>query len=132
MSADRRTFLQFATLAPTVAVAGLAAPREARADTAAAGLTCSAFEPCVGEAFTFSREVFGSVTARLASVRAHPGCTSRAQREGCFSLDFDVQGEGALPQDSYRVQHARLGTFILFVSPRGAGERRAEAVFNRL
>lgn len=132
MSADRRTFLQFATLAPTVAVAGLAGPRQAQAATPAAELTCSAFAPCVGEDFHFTREVFGGVTARLAAVRELPGSRTREEREGRFSLFFDVQGEGALPQESYRVQHPRLGTFVLFVSPKDAQQRRAEAVFNRL
>lgn len=129
MGTDRRTFLQFASMAPTAAVAGTAAARETPAKAADHALTCSAFEACVGDAFTFEMEAFGEVPARLSSVTAHPGCNA-VQREGRFSIYFDAEKQ--VPQGSYRVHHAKLGDFVLFVSPKDAQEKTLEAVFNRL
>ena len=129
MGTDRRTFLQFAGIAPTAAVARTAAASEAPSRAADHTLTCSAFEACVGQDFTFEKEVFGEVVARLATVSAHAGCNA-VQREGRFSLYFDASKP--VPQGSYRVHHAKLGDFLLFVSPKDAQGRELEAVFNRL
>jgi hypothetical protein len=65
-------------------------------------------------------------------VQAHVGCTSAAQREGRFSLRFEASAQGALEQASYRVHHARLGDFVMFVSPKDGEGRVVEAVFNRI
>jgi hypothetical protein len=132
MSANRRTFLQLASLAPTAAVAGVVAPREASAKAPDHTLTRSTFERCLGDEFIFEKAVFGEVVARLAAVDAHPGTWSAANREGRFNLRFETLGSGVLEQASYRVHHARLGDFVLFVSPNDAQGRIIEAVFNRL
>jgi hypothetical protein len=131
MGADRRRFLQLASLASTTAVAGIGAAR-AGAEAPASSLTCSEFERCIGDTFTFEKAVFGDVAARLAAVDAHPGSRSAAQREGRFNLRFETRGDGFLEQASYRVHHARLGDFVMFVSPKDAKGTTVEAVFNRL
>jgi hypothetical protein len=131
MAADRRRFLQLASIAPGAAVAGLAAaqpPSKAPLST----LTRSQFERCLGDEFAFEKEVFGDVKTRLAAVEPHSAPRSAAEREGRFSLRFEAVGEGGLEQASYRVHHERLGDFVLFVSPKDAQCRTVEAVFNRL
>src|SRR5471032_3210312 len=90
MGANRRRFLQLASLASTTAVAGLGAAR-AGAEALASSLTCSEFERCVGDTFTFEKAVFGNVMAKLAAVDAHPGSQSAAEREGRFSLRFETK-----------------------------------------
>lgn len=132
MSANRRRFLQMAGIAPAGAVASvMAAPRPA-AKAADSMLTCSEFARCVGDTFIFEKAVFGDVNVKLAAVAPLAGCTALAQREDRFSLRFEASGEGSLEQASYRVHHARLGDFVMFVSPRDAEGRVVEAVFNRL
>ena len=53
----------------------------------------------------------------------------------CFSLLFRGGGGRALPQDTYTVEHAALGTFKLFLVPVGADDNGAQgylATMNRL
>lgn len=128
----RRAFLQIAGLVPAAAVVGVAAPRDAVARAPDATFTRSAFARCLGDNFTFETSVFGQVVARLATVEAHAGCRTSGEREGRFSLRFEARGDATLEQASYRVHHARLGEFVLFVSPGDATGRSVEAVFNRL
>lgn len=63
-----------------------------------------------------------------------PAKTSRAGGRESFVLFFSG-GSVALPQNTYIVEHAALGTFHLFVVPGGADENGAQgytAVINRL
>jgi hypothetical protein len=68
------------------------------------------------------------VVLTLADVEPLPA------REGweCFAVLFDGPGP-ALPQWTYSVEHATMGTFPLFVGPVEGGRVgvRYEAVFNR-
>lgn len=127
MTNGRRAFLQAAGIAPAVAVTGLASAAP-RAATVTGELRRSHFAPLAGESFEFSRDVFGSVQARLSRVEALPG-TKDGERS--FRLLFEAQGEGRLAQDTWRATHPSLGTVMLFVSPNDAGGLVAEAVFNR-
>jgi len=63
-----------------------------------------------------------------------PAKTSRAGGRESFVLSFSG-GSVALPQNTYIVEHAALGTFHLFLVPGGADENGAQAytaVINRL
>ena len=58
-----------------------------------------------------------------------PGETSRGRP---FSVVFRGGGEASLPQRTYRMEHARIGVFEIFLVPIGPDEKgpRYEAVFN--
>ena len=62
--------------------------------------------------------------------------TNQRPRSGgeCFSLTFRTCAEAAIGQGTYRIEHAKLGAFQLFVVPKPAdGHGRCmEAVFNQL
>ncbi len=132
MVSKRRAFLQMAGLAPGAAVAGLVASGAAlSAPAAPRPLTRSAFEPCVGDEFSFDTGTFEQVRARLERVAPLPGAAA-AKSEGQFALQFAVAPAQSLAQASYRVSHPRFGTFVMFVSPNDAEGRIVEAVFNRL
>ena len=129
MASTRRSFLQFAGLAPAAA-AGLVAPAAFAASGTQAGaesnlaLTRSRFAQCVGEEFQFEKGAFDHGNANLARIDG--------AGENSFSLCFLAATPGSIAQDSYRVTHARLGRFVMFVSPNDAEGRVVEAVFNRL
>ena len=67
-------------------------------------------------------------SATLASATVLP-----SQGES-FSLIFTGRGNAKLPQETYTIQHPRLGSFPLFVVPIGsAGKGRSfQAIVNRL
>lgn len=99
-----------------------------RLDTAIA----DAFAPHVGTGFRLAREGDEAIDVRLADVRAlgrQPG----APREEPFILVFTGPADPILPQATYALEHAELGTLELFLVPvgRGAdGHVAYEAVFN--
>jgi hypothetical protein len=73
VSSSRRSFLQFAGLAPVAAAAGTL-PADARAAGAeVASLTRSAFARCVGESFVFETDAIGECAAKLVRVEAVEG-----------------------------------------------------------
>ncbi len=129
MASNRRSFLQFAGLAPAAA-AGLVSPA-AFADLRLPGgvesnlpLTRSHFAQCVGDEFRFEKGAFDHGSARLARIDG--------AGENSFSVCFLAATPGSIAQDSYRVTHARLGRFVMFVSPNDAEGGVIEAIFNRL
>lgn len=86
------------------------------------------FEPCVGTQFQ-AHARGAAVALELISTR-----TLRVRETGDpgqsqpFSLLFRVLGDAPLPQGSYRMQHAGLGEFDLFLVP--VARDRCEAVFS--
>lgn len=93
-----------------------------------ARLERAAFEAVTGTTFAVHAGDGPPVMLTLAEVDVLPA------PEGweCFALLFDGAGP-ALAQWTYRVEHATMGTFPLFLGPvAGRGEGlRYEAVFNR-
>jgi hypothetical protein len=75
--------------------------------------------------------VLSEVTVTRSSEQCQSGEMSVAHQN--FSLFFDGPAEHPLPQRTYRLEHARLGTFDLFIVPvaQEHGHLRYEAVFNR-
>jgi len=134
MSSNRRAFLQFAGLAPAAAAtAALASP--AAKHTVAAGeapVNRSSFLPCVGDEFHFEFGPHESKPAKLARVEPLQVSGRKIETEGNFRLVFEPLSPGSIPQDSYAVNHVRLGRIALFVSPNDAQGRVVEAVFNRV
>lgn len=89
----------------------------------------AAFLDARGEVFTLGEN---ALEARLASV-------SRCRRESgweSFSLIFELSAAEPVPQATYRLAHARLGTISLLLVPVGPAPDRPdhlcyEAAFNR-
>jgi hypothetical protein len=79
----------------------------------------------------------GRVTVDVTLMKVQdtlPVNVSRAGGRESFALHFRG-GDITLPQDSYQVEHAALGTFMLFLVPSGADENGAQgyvAIINRL
>lgn len=132
MQAGRRTFLQFASLAPASVVGGavMSAPRPSAGDGAA--LCRSLFAKCMGESFDFEVSALEKTSARLMDIKALANMQPGQDPEGAFILQFRTEGEKGLPQETLTVSHPRLGRFALFVSPNDAKGHHVEAVFNRL
>lgn len=81
--------------------------------------------------------LYGRVTVDVTLMKVEDTLPAKVSREGgreSFALHF--RGGGiSLPQDSYLVEHAALGTFRLFLVPSGADENGAQgyvAIINRL
>ncbi len=133
MTSDRRTFLRLAGAVSTAAVAGVSASPPAGATAPAATLTRSALARAIGEEFVFEQQAVDEVVARLTKVEPLPGTKSPTESENRFRAVFKVASpEQSLAQLTYRVRHARMGEFVMFVSPRNERCDLVEAVFNRV
>jgi hypothetical protein len=74
-----------------------------------------------------------TVTLVNVEVFTPPGDgTAETASQDAFSLVFRGTRSVPLPQDTYRVKHAALGTFALLLVPVGRARVHHEAVFNRL
>jgi hypothetical protein len=132
---NRRSFLRLAGLGPAGAAAALlgARPAEASASPSAEVLRRSSFAGCIGEEFEFERGAFALTRLELAAIEPLGcGTAERVMHEDAFSLRFVSPNGEAVEQDTYRVNHPRLGRFVLFVSPCDPEGRVVEAVFNRV
>jgi hypothetical protein len=97
-----------------------------------AKFTHETFAGRVGEHFEAIDEHGGKHALVLNQCEPGPlgwGATARGRRP--FSLQFSGPGESPLSQGTYRIQHAGLGWFPLFIVPRArdASGTRYEAVF---
>jgi hypothetical protein len=129
MRSNRRSFLQMAGLAP----AALITPAIAAADAGGLReLTRSKFAACVGDEFVFEQAALSQCVARLSRVAPLAADATPEHSEHRFRAMFELPAGAGLPQETYRVSHARLGRFVMFVSPKDAEGRVLEAVFNRL
>ncbi len=116
---------------------GASSPKAPRVTDAADRLdlgriTCAEFAACLGSTFRLCPAGGGSVEVELVRARElRCASGSRGEVRNPFTLLFRGGGGGErLPQDTYRVEHARLGTFALFVVPVGMGtEPVYEAIF---
>ena len=86
------------------------------------------YAPLVGSRFEIHRPDGGSVSFELVDATELPG------RGECFSLVFRGPADVPLDQRIYRLEHASLGEFPLFLVPLGPcdGGQQLEAVVNRL
>ena len=92
-------------------------------------LTADCYAPCLHEDFVVTASDGRTVVFKLTEVRnlAHD------EMQIAFSLFFTC-ADLALPQQTYRVSHARLGEFDLGLVPvrRQRGDIAYQAAFNRL
>lgn len=144
MSISRRRFMRAGTIAAIAAgvclrpslntlAHDLIGQSSATTTDPLANYTQATFTQYVNSIFRLHGRVIVDVT--LTKVQdTLPANVSRAGGRESFALHF--RGGGiSLPQDSYQVEHAALGTFRLFLVPSGADENGAEgyvAIINRL
>lgn len=101
----------------------------------------STFVRHLGDTFRVYPESGRRISTRLTEVRDLPATAfmsksnvTRAYEQACFMIVLRGPGNQPLPQGGYRVEHARMGRFEIFLVP-GAARSRARfyhAVFNRL
>ena len=155
MNATRRKFLRagavsalFAglTLVPSKMIFGQKKRKPATPDAPTGGdpvfsFNASTFTPYVGSEFLLAATARGRATAarleRVSDFQQDMRDRSVATHGGeCFSLVFSapVPKRAAPQQATYRVEHAALGRFSLFLVPGPArdGSVTYEAVVNRL
>jgi hypothetical protein len=138
MGMSRRRLLQgsvalaLSGLAPVRWVAAAGAAPGKNAGDATSWLSRSTYGPLVGTPFTFTG-TGTAATLTLVGVGDGPGQPGiGGAAEGRFSLLFTSPSN--LPQGTWQVRHATLGTSALFVAPVGqpASVRSYEVVVNRL
>jgi uncharacterized protein DUF6916 len=140
MSVSRRFFIK------TASVAAIAAGITAKPTLAAIAQDFSKASPDPLSYYTQStftqylNSIFrlrGRITVEVALIKVEDTLPAKVTRGGgreSFVLHFRG-GANALPQDTYTVEHAALGTFKLFLVPAGADENGAQgytATVNRL
>ena len=74
------------------------------------------FAPCVGEGFDVDMGT-GSLALTLAEASPLPGHNLSWLRRAPFSLLFRSGSPIVLPQRTYRLKHARLGSIEVFLVP---------------
>ena len=91
--------------------------------------TIETFAPLVGEAFRIRPDDASSLEANLISAEPHGGRAGDSRTP--FSIVFRGPSQPVLAQMTYRMEHAALGSFELFIVPIGPDETgmRYEAIF---
>ena len=139
MSISRRVFVKLASVT-AIAAATIAKPTliawaqgGVTSTDPLANYTQETFIHYINSIFQFHG--FRTVEVTLERVEdTLPAKTSRAGGRESFVLHFRG-GSAELPQNTYTVQHPALGTFLLFLVPKGADENGAQgyaATINRL
>ena len=95
--------------------------------------TAETFAPHVGTTFRLYPDESHGLDVELVTV-TNPGAQTAASeqpRRIPFSLVFRGPGNFVLPQRIYRIEHAAIGTFDLFLVPIGPDQAgmRYEAIF---
>src|SRR5215471_4957368 len=98
-------------------------------------LTIDTFSPLLGNTFTVHVDATTAIDVDLVEVTdlgAAAGPTPPARQRSPFSIVFRSTSAAAVEQRIYRMEHATLGTFELFLVPIGpvVGGMGYEAVFN--
>ena len=90
----------------------------------------SAFAENLKTKFRASLDDSNAVEVELVEIQEAPSTPRQEQ----FALHFRGPDDVFLPQQTYRMEHERLGTFDLMLVPIGKNEQGFiyEAVFNRL
>ena len=96
--------------------------------------TIGTFAAHLGETFALRLDSATTLDLELIAATALSEATASgrpSQRRTPFSIVFRGPLQPILPQRIYRMEHAAIGTFELFLVPVGPGERgmRYEAIF---
>lgn len=138
MKSSRREFLKRGTLGALAAGVPLAFSAKASAiagpTATAAGLNMAAFKSQLGTTFTLKDDA-SKVNVTLVDVTSFASPKQAAAGREGFSLRFRGPREIVLKQNTYLIEHDKLGLFSFLVVPIGTTDKRApyyEAVINRL
>jgi len=103
-----------------------------------AALRRSLFAGRLGDTFRVQLAPSGPISLRLVDVRdlrpaSSAGAPRDADREQSFLIQFSGPRDRPLEQQLYRVEHAWIGAFALFIVPMAPDPeaRYYEAIFNR-
>ena len=99
----------------------------------------STFAPHVNTEFRVRLNSSKVRRIKLVEVRDYMDASAQQRtmvgtNEECFSLFFTAPSGKTFPQNTYEVEHAALGKFMLFIVPVGmrtSGDQYFEAAFNR-
>lgn len=139
MSSSRREFLKRGSLMALVAGIPLGVSEQALGigvtpSPAGAGLSKAAFESQLNTKFLINQEA-SKISVTLVDVtNIASKQDNRTSKEG-FSLVFRGPKETALQQNTYVIEHEKLGMFSFLIVPIRTRDNRAlhyEAVINRL
>ena len=136
MSSSRREFLKRGTLVALAAGVPLALTENAFGTTKStpAGLSMASFKSQLGTNFQINHQA-SKVKIKLVDVANFASRKQTAAGKEGFSLLFRGPQETTLKQDTYLIEHEKLGMFSFLVVPVRTKDTRApyyEAVINRL
>jgi len=138
MKSSRREFLKRGTLVALAAGVPLGVAEtvsgKSTATTAAAGLNMQAFKSQMGTSFLINEEA-SKVKVTLIDVTNLASRKQAAAGKEGFSLLFRGSQETSLKQNTYLIEHDKLGMFSFLVVPVRTKDTHApyyEAVVNRL
>jgi len=138
MKSSRREFLKRGTLVALAAGVPLSVAEtvsgKSTTTTAAAGLNMQAFKSQMGTSFFLNEEASKIKVTLVDVTNLASRKQSAAGKEG-FSLLFRGSKDTSLKQNTYLIEHDRLGMFSFLVVPVRTRDTRApyyEAVVNRL
>ena len=139
MTSSRREFLKRGSWMALAAGVPLSLAEKASgfgisASTGESGLTKAAFESQLNTKFLVNHEAskVNVTLVEVAELTSHK--EKRARKEG-FSLLFRGSPDSTLKQNTYLIEHEKLGMFSFLLVPIGIRNKRApyyEAVVNRL
>ena len=138
MGTSRRDFIKKGSLVALVAGVPLSlvertAASEIAASSVASGLNKAAFLAQLNSTFLIN-EGASKVAVRLVDVTDLPKRGAHARKEA-FSLLFKGDKATALEQNTYLIEHEKLGLFSFLVVPimsKNKSARHYEAIINRL
>ena len=138
MKSSRREFLKRGTLGALAAGVPLGLGEKVFARSTAtsntATLNMAAFKSQLGSSFTINNET-AKVKVKLVDVTNLASRKQTAAGKEGFSLLFRGPRETILKQNTYLIEHTKLGMLSFLVVPVGARDTRSpyyEAVINRL
>lgn len=137
MSSSRREFLKRGTLGALAAGVPLALSQKASGRTIAtsptAGLNLATFKSQLGTTFTVNDET-AKVKVKLVNVDNFASRKQLAAGKEGFSLVFRGPLEMTLKQNTYLIEHEKLGMLSFLIVPIGTGKNAPhyEAIINRL
>ena len=136
MSSSRRAFLKQGTLVALAAGIPLALTEKTSGmgTSTTTGLTFAAFRSQVGTSFVINHET-GKVKATLVDVNSFASRQQTAAGKEGFTLLFRAPVDTAFKQDTYRIEHEKLGLFSFLMVPANTSDKRAAfyaVVINRL
>ena|SRR5215213_2753147 len=139
MSSSRREFLKRGSLMALVAGIPLGVSEKTlgmgvSASSAGFGLSKAAFEAQLNTKFLINQEA-SKVAVTLIDVENIGSKKETAAGKEGFSLVFSGPKDKALQQNTYLIEHEKLGMFSFLIVPISTKDKRAahyEAVINRL